>query len=90
MSEANRDQKMSCRQVFHWHKQFREGRSSSVAVKQLGKSVSISTNVTVHFTGIWTLVVVRLLNGTLSYSKRYGTKNIEELFDCLLFTILQR
>ncbi len=39
MCEAFRHQVVSCRQVFHWHKQFREGRILSVAVKQSGRSI---------------------------------------------------
>ncbi len=41
--EAYRDQVINRTQAFHWHKQFREGRTLSVAVKQSGRPVSIST-----------------------------------------------
>ncbi len=46
MWEAYGDQVMHLRQVFHWHKHFRKGRTTSVAVKQSHRPVSISTNVT--------------------------------------------
>ncbi len=45
---------MSQRQVFHWHKQSRAGRTSSVAVKQSERPVSIFTNVTINTTGALT------------------------------------
>ncbi len=51
MCEAYRDRVMSRRQVFHWHKQFRVGRVLSVAVKQSGRLVSISTNVIINTNG---------------------------------------
>ncbi len=40
-------QVISHRQVFHWHKQFR-GNALFVAMKQSGRPVSISTNVTIN------------------------------------------
>ncbi len=47
MCEAYRDQVLRCRQVFHWHKLFKEGRTSSMEVKHSGRPVSISTDVTI-------------------------------------------
>ncbi len=55
MRETCEDQVMSHTQVFHWHKQFREVRTSSAAVKQSGRPVSIFTNVTINT--IKTLIV---------------------------------
>ncbi len=48
MCEAYRDQVTSCRQVFYWHKQFREETVSSMAMKQSGRPVLISTGVTIN------------------------------------------
>ncbi len=45
ISEACVDQVLSHRRDFHWRKQFREGHTSSVAVKQSGGPVSIFTDV---------------------------------------------
>ncbi len=55
-------QVMSHRQVFHWHKQFREGHAS-VAVKQSGRSALISTEVMIN--------TIRTLNMDDSSSTQY-------------------
>ncbi len=51
IDDAYRDQVMSCRQVFHRHIQFREDHTSSVAMEQSGKPVSISTDVMINTIG---------------------------------------
>ncbi len=51
MHEAYKDKVISRRQVFHWHKQFRESQVSSVAVKQSCRPVSISTSETINTIG---------------------------------------
>ncbi len=51
MGEAFKDQVISHRQVFHCHKQFKEGRMSSVAVKQSGRPMSISADVKINTIG---------------------------------------
>ncbi len=48
MYEAYMDRVMRCRLVFHWHKQFREGRTSSLAAKRTGRPMSISTDGTIN------------------------------------------
>ncbi len=51
MYEAYRDQVMSRWQVFHRHKQFKEGCALSVTIKQSGRHVSNSTGVMIDTIG---------------------------------------
>ncbi len=48
MHETYGNHVMSCRQVFHWHKQFKESCMSSMAVKKSGRTVLISTDVMIN------------------------------------------
>ncbi len=91
MREAYEDQVMSRRQVFHWHKQSKEDCALSVAVKHLGRPVSISTNVVINTIGTLitddSLLTQCKIAAHLGIAKSEGTINIEEFVaddTCLL------